>query len=418
MDIFESIKLSIEGLKTNKMRSFLTMLGIIIGIASVIGIMTIGDAMSNFVNSEFSSMSNQFVMMLSEKNDSGSITTQESDLISDTMVDNIKTKFGNRISAIEISGPTFSGEIKDDKKDAPVRINSSSEGARSINNLKMQAGRFLTEDDILEEKGVAVISSEVVKEIFGGDYGRAIGSEIDVDTDGNGLQVFSVVGIYKYETSNMQSMMGGAADKPTTNVYIPVTTGNRISPPEMEGYQSVMLSAKDSSDVAALSEEITEYLNETYYAENDNYEIMIMTLESQLSSINQVMGTMNIAIGAIAAISLLVGGIGVMNILLVSVTERTREIGVRKALGATNNNIRSQFIVESIILCIIGGAIGVVLGGGLGYVGSSLFKAPTTPSVTAIMVAVGFSTFIGVFFGYYPANKAAKLNPIDALRYE
>jgi len=418
MDIFESIKLSIEGLKTNKMRSFLTMLGIIIGIASVIGIMTIGDAMTNFVNDEFSSMSNQFQLMVNPKGESNDYNPQESDMVSDTMIENIEEKFGSRLEAIVISGPSFSGEVKDDRKDAPVRIESTSEGTKSINNVKMQAGRFLTEDDILEEKGVAVISSEVVKEIFGGDYGKAIGSEIDVDTDGNGLQVFSVVGIYKYETSTMQSMMGGNADKPTTNIYIPYTVGNRISPPEKEGYQYLMMSAKDSSDVATLSSEITEYLNSNYYAENDNYETIVYTAESELSTINQMMSTMNIAIGAIAAISLLVGGIGVMNILLVSVTERTREIGVRKALGATNNNIRSQFIVESIILCIIGGAIGVVLGGGLGYAGSSLFKAPTTPSMTAIMVAVGFSTFIGVFFGYYPANKAAKLNPIDALRYE
>ncbi|RVU54612.1 ABC transporter permease [Anaerosphaera multitolerans] len=418
MDIMESIKLSLEGLKSNKMRSFLTMLGIIIGIASVIGIMTIGDAMTNFVNKEFQSVSNQMVIYINPKGNSSDYAgMQESDLLSNTIIETIENRFGSRIEALEISGPTFSGEVKDGKKTAPIRIYSVSEGGEIINNVKMQSGRFLNQDDIVQGRSIAVISSEVVKEIFGGDNSKAIGSEINVYTDSKGLQVFSIAGVYKYETNPMMGMMGGS-DKPTTNIYIPLSTGERIEVPEKEGYDSIMLSAKDTKDVAKLSEDLQNFLISNYYAENDNYEPVVYTAESELDTVNQVMGTMNIAIGAIAAISLLVGGIGVMNILLVSVTERTREIGVRKALGATNNNIRSQFIVESIILCIIGGAMGVVLGGILGYVGSSLLKAPTLPSINAVLVAVGFSTFIGVFFGYYPANKAAKLNPIDALRYE
>lgn len=133
---------------------------------------------------------------------------------------------------------------------------------------------------------------------------------------------------------------------------------------------------------------------------------------------NNAMSSIQVAIGAIAAISLLVGGIGVMNILLVSVTERTKEIGIRKALGATRSDIRKQFIIESIIICIIGGFFGIVLGTVIGLIGSNLLNAMTLPSVKSIIIAVGFSMLIGIFFGYYPANKAAKMNPIDALRYE
>ena len=141
-------------------------------------------------------------------------------------------------------------------------------------------------------------------------------------------------------------------------------------------------------------------------------------MESMISQMNTMLGTISLAISVIAAISLLVGGIGVMNIMLVSVTERTREIGVRKALGAPDSAIRAQFIVESIIICVIGGIFGIILGETLGYIGGLLLKQTASPSLSTIVLAVGFSMAIGVFFGYYPANKAAKLDPIDALRYE
>ena len=142
------------------------------------------------------------------------------------------------------------------------------------------------------------------------------------------------------------------------------------------------------------------------------------SLESMVKQVNDMLGTISTAIAVIAGISLLVGGIGVMNIMLVSVTERTREIGIRKALGAPDSAIRTQFIVESMIICVIGGALGILLGALLGYAGGVLLGMPAVPSIVSIVIAVGFSMLIGVFFGYYPANKAAKLDPIDALRYE
>ena len=159
-------------------------------------------------------------------------------------------------------------------------------------------------------------------------------------------------------------------------------------------------------------------MNQKYYSDNNSFEISAMSMESIVKSMTEMLSTVALVIAAIAGISLLVGGIGVMNIMLVSITERTREIGTRKALGATNGSIRLQFIMEAIVLCLIGGALGILLGIGIAAVATKMMGYAVSPSVNGILISVSFSVFIGVFFGYYPANKAAKLHPIEALRYE
>ena len=178
------------------------------------------------------------------------------------------------------------------------------------------------------------------------------------------------------------------------------------------------MTLKNPDTIEEDAREIVNSLNSKFYADNPRAEVAFYSAKSEIAQMNNAMASIQMAIGAIAAISLLVGGIGVMNILLVSVTERTKEIGIRKALGATRSDIRKQFIIESIIICIIGGTFGIALGTLIGLVGSTLLKARTLPSIASIIVAVGFSMLIGIFFGYYPANKAAKMDPIEALRYE
>ena len=206
----------------------------------------------------------------------------------------------------------------------------------------------------------------------------------------------------------MMAMMGAAASDAdiTTDLFIPIQTEWKLTG-TIEGYYYINVMTKQGTDSRALAQDFQDYFNR-FYTLNQDFQIMAISLDSVIDQYASMMGTVQVAIAVIAAISLLVGGIGVMNIMLVSVTERTREIGTRKALGAKNSAIRMQFIVESVIICLIGGIIGIIFGMLLGYAGASLLGFPAHPSVDAILIAVCF----------YPANKAAKLDPIEALRYE
>ena len=186
-----------------------------------------------------------------------------------------------------------------------------------------------------------------------------------------------------------------------------------------KGYEQVtVVTSAQVENVADLATEIEDFFNNDFYKTNEKYEVSTTTMSTMTDSMNEMIQTVSIAIAFIAGISLLVGGIGVMNIMLVSITERTREIGTRKALGAKNSSIRLQFITESVILCLVGGIFGIMLGFGLGATAASVMGYGAAVPIAAILIAVAFSMIIGVFFGYYPANKAAKLNPIEALRYE
>ena len=416
MNLMENVRIAWEGLRANKMRSLLTMLGIIIGIGSVIAILTVGNGLSGSINSSMSVLGAQniSVMLQMRDPDSNYMSISESDLFTDEMIDQMLQRFEGSIEGVALEEGLGSGQVRDGRLYANVSASGVNEEYLDVNNITLLQGRHFAERDMVGTRNVAIVSDKLVDNMFRGNMRDALGQEIKVYV-GSEIYVFSIIGVYEYEQTMMN--MSFAADKDvSTALYIPITTAKRLSG-AMDGYTYFSVMASGHMNSTIFADQLSTFFNR-FYENNETFNCFAVSMESITDQINSVMGTISTALSIIAGISLLVGGIGVMNIMLVSVTERTREIGTRKALGATNGNIRIQFVVESIIICVIGGVIGVVLGGALGYLGSSLLDAASGPTFGSIALAVGFSMGIGIFFGYYPANKAAKLDPIEALRYE
>lgn len=421
MNLGENIRIAWEGLRANKMRALLTMLGIIIGIGSVIAILTVGEGLSGTITSSMSSLgaTNIMVYVQTRENDMvdgmmNSVTVEDDDLITQDMLDAAKARFGDQIVGISVSESVGSGRVQDGRKYANVSLTGVNADYLTANSITLLRGRTFAQRDLDGNRNVAIVSDKLVNNMFAGDIQAALGAELVVTVKREKL-AFSVIGVYEYQQSMMNFSMASDKDV-STGMYIPVTTAKKLKNAS-KNYGDVTVVADPGVDNATFSGQLSIFLNR-YYENNQNFRLAVMSMESILDQMNSMMNTVSIALSVIAGISLLVGGIGVMNIMLVSVTERTREIGTRKAMGATNNNIRMQFVVESIIVCLIGGVLGIILGGILGYIGSSLLEAPSGPTLSSILIAVCFSMGIGIFFGYYPANKAAKLDPIEALRYE
>ena len=419
--LYENILLAISGLRANKMRALLTMLGIIIGIGSVIGIVMVGDSMTNSMTSSLQEMGANTVQISlqqreSENGTSYSVYMDEEDYINDEMIEAFLQDYGDVVESVSLQESMGSGRVTEGHRYANVSISGVNSGYQSANHLTMLGGRFIGDKDNKGVKNVAVVSDRLVNNMFGQGQ-NPLGKEIEVNC-GKEQYTFTIIGVYQYEQNAIMAMMGAAASDAdiTTDLFIPIQTEWKLTG-TIEGYYYINVMTKQGTDSRALAQDFQDYFNR-FYTRNQDFQIMAISLDSVIDQYASMMGTVQVAIAVIAAISLLVGGIGVMNIMLVSVTERTREIGTRKALGAKNSAIRMQFIVESVIICLIGGIIGIIFGMLLGYAGASLLGFPAHPSVDAILIAVCFSMAIGVFFGYYPANKAAKLDPIEALRYE
>ena len=427
--------MALASVRSNKMRSLLTMLGIIIGIAAVIAIVTVGNSMTGTVTDSMSGMgvSNITVSLTQKDSDDTSGTAQgvtlrrfmdstpaADDLISQEMIDDFMADFPDQVNRIELSQEVGNGTIaKYGDPNTTIRTTVSGANADSLlakeEDTPILAGRWLDNE---KDAGryVAVVSEKFVEQAIGGSNTDAIGKSFTLTINKN-LYTFYITGVYEYTEDVYASMFGATDDDQIqTNVYIPLDVAKSIAGADA-GYQTITVVAANGVDVTSFVDTVGSYFA-SYYTYNDTWTASASSISSLVESMTDMLNTLSLGISAIAAISLLVGGIGVMNIMMVSVTERTREIGTRKALGAPGSAIRMQFITESVILCMIGGVIGVVLGIALGAALSSVVGMTAKPSIASIVVAVGFSMAIGVFFGYYPANKAAKLNPIDALRYE
>ncbi len=427
----ENILVALAGLRANIMRSLLTMLGIIIGIASVIAIMTVGNSITVIVNTTMQDLgANNLEMGVNQKSTDEETTESgmsfgsgyvremtDNDLITQDMLDSFKEAYPDDVKYMLISEGVGSGGIGNvsiGSKSANVRLTGYNKDYIEFSDFNMVSGRKFLNQDYGNAKKVCMVSDKMVERLYDGDADKAIGQDIQVALDGTYYDYY-IVGVYEYVADQFSF---GVSDNPTTNIYVPLMTAREANHTQNKGYTYLTLVTSIDTDNDTFATTVRDYFNVNFYSRNDAYEVIVISMASMLDSMNSMISVIKTALAVIAGISLVVGGIGVMNIMLVSITERTKEIGTRKALGATNRSIRLQFITESVVICMIGGIIGTIFGIVLATVAVKLMGYTAAISISSIVISVAFSMAIGIFFGYYPANKAAKLNPIDALRYE
>ena len=402
MQYSELVILALKSLRRNLTRSILTMLGIIIGVSSVILLVSIGQGLQKYITDQFEALGSNIVVVVPGRvardggnafsggppNFGGSkLTLGDADKLA---------KIGGPIEAVG-TGIETQSSVSFQGKDSYTTVAGMSDSYMKIRNLDVSQGRTINAGDVRVSRNVAILGSTVIKEIFG--QGQAIGREVTI-----GGQKFEVIGVLKAIGS------GGFGIDVNDFAIIPVTSAQKVF-----GMKTVMvigMKAQTKEDIPQVIKLAQKELLKKY----DEDDFSVVDQSSLLDSINQILGVVTIALGGIAAISLVVGGVGIMNIMLVTVTERTREIGLRKAVGAKPNDILYQFLIEAVVLSLGGGAIGVAIGS-LGAWGISQFIA-TSVTPWSVILSFGVSAVVGVIFGVAPALRASRLNPIEALKYE
>ena len=405
--LFEYIKMAVQNIRANKGRSFLTMLGIIIGIASVIAIVSIGEGTKNQMNSEIDGIGGGQIAV-SVSNDA--ITESEFITAEDVQaVREIATVEGVNVSE------SYDGETVTGKGNFSIMLTAEGPDAKLLNNSEMKYGNYFGENEIEEGKNVCVISDADAKRLFGTD--DVVGMNLDI-TCYDSSKSFRIMGVTTQKENG--TFVSYTYDGMPVTVNIPYSSMEDLVGATDEFY-SLMIQGDKTLDSQIIADQVVHVLEKRHQCAGEEY-FQVQSFQDVMQSMNEMLGMVTAFISFVAGISLLVGGIGVMNIMLVSVTERTREIGIRKSLGAKTSSIMLQFLAEAAILTVIGGLIGIILGilaaYGICSVISGSIGMTIIPGIspTVIFVATLISCAVGVFFGIYPAKKAARLSPIEALR--